>query len=71
VPSLGLLAYMFSPRIHQYSVSNSAIRYRQMAGALASQTRPIQFELCIWGQAQVWTWGARVVRVNPLAADYC
>jgi alpha-galactosidase len=42
-----------------------------MAGALASQTRPIQFELCIWGQAQVWTWGARVVRVNPLAADYC
>ncbi|KDR86112.1 hypothetical protein GALMADRAFT_132705 [Galerina marginata CBS 339.88] len=40
--------------------SNSAIRYRQMTAALDSVSRPIQFELCIWGQANVWQWGSRV-----------
>ncbi|KAH7916572.1 glycoside hydrolase [Hygrophoropsis aurantiaca] len=40
--------------------SNSAIRYRHMAGALAAQSRPVQFSLCIWGYADVWEWGARV-----------
>ncbi|TDL18478.1 glycoside hydrolase [Rickenella mellea] len=40
--------------------SNSAIRYRQMTAALDKQSRPIQFNLCIWGQANVWTWGSQV-----------
>ncbi|TDL18476.1 glycoside hydrolase [Rickenella mellea] len=40
--------------------SNSAIRYRQMTAALDQQSRPIQFNLCIWGQANVWEWGAKV-----------
>ncbi|KDQ27076.1 glycoside hydrolase family 27 protein [Pleurotus ostreatus PC15] len=40
--------------------SNSSIRYRQMTAALVTQTRPIQFSLCIWGTANVWDWGARV-----------
>ncbi|KAF5370766.1 hypothetical protein D9758_001833 [Tetrapyrgos nigripes] len=40
--------------------SNSAIRYRQMTAALAKQTQPIQLDICIWGQANVWEWGARV-----------
>jgi len=40
--------------------SNSAIRYRRMSGALANYPRPVQFDLCIWGLSEVWTWGARV-----------
>ncbi|KAG7098845.1 hypothetical protein E1B28_000748 [Marasmius oreades] len=40
--------------------SNSAIRYRQMGGALATQSRPIQYSLCLWGNYKVTTWGARV-----------
>ncbi|KAL9711461.1 hypothetical protein Ac2012v2_004532 [Leucoagaricus gongylophorus] len=40
--------------------SNSAIRYRQMAAALAHISHPIQLDICIWGLADVWTWGARV-----------
>jgi len=31
------------------------------SGALAQVSRPIQLDICIWGQADVWTWGARVV----------
>ncbi|KIJ52351.1 glycoside hydrolase family 27 protein [Sphaerobolus stellatus SS14] len=40
--------------------SNSAIRYRRMTAALDSVSRPIQYDLCIWGDANVWTWGSRV-----------
>ncbi|KAH8107756.1 glycoside hydrolase superfamily [Cristinia sonorae] len=51
--------------------SNSAIRYRQMAGALATTqtTRPIQFSLCIWGEAHVWDWGAKVGHSWRMAGD--
>jgi len=28
--------------------------------ALNSVSRPIEFGLCNWGQANVWTWGSRV-----------
>jgi len=31
------------------------------SGALAHVSRPIQLDICIWGLADVWTWGARVV----------
>ena len=37
--------------------------------ALAAVSRPFQFNLCIWGAANVWEWGAKVVRVD-LPADY-
>jgi len=40
--------------------SNSAIRFRSMGAAIAKNDPPMQFSLCIWGEAQVWTWGARV-----------
>ncbi|KAF4585242.1 hypothetical protein EYR40_002079 [Pleurotus pulmonarius] len=40
--------------------SNSAIRYRQMGHALASQPRPIEFAICSWGEGHVWEWGSRV-----------
>ncbi|TDL18479.1 glycoside hydrolase [Rickenella mellea] len=40
--------------------SNSALRYRRMTAALDQQPNPIEFNLCIWGQAQVQTWGSRV-----------
>ncbi|KAK0504825.1 glycoside hydrolase, partial [Armillaria luteobubalina] len=51
------------------SNSNSAIRYRQMGGALAEQSRPIQFSLCIWGNANVWDWGARVGHSWRMSSD--
>jgi len=40
--------------------SNSAHRFRRMANALAAQSRPMEFSLCIWGRANVWEWGGRV-----------
>ncbi|TFK44245.1 glycoside hydrolase superfamily [Crucibulum laeve] len=49
--------------------SNSAIRYRQMGAALATQSRPIQFSLCIWGNANVWDWGARVGHSWRMSGD--
>ncbi|KAK0225861.1 glycoside hydrolase [Armillaria fumosa] len=49
--------------------SNSAIRYRQMGGALAELSRPIQFSLCIWGNANVWDWGARVGHSWRMSSD--
>ncbi|KIP11591.1 glycoside hydrolase family 27 protein [Phlebiopsis gigantea 11061_1 CR5-6] len=50
----------YPPQGNDYYNSNSAIRYRQMTAALAAQPNPIQFNLCIWGAANVWEWGARV-----------
>lgn len=49
--------------------SNSALRYRQMGAALVAQSRPIQYELCIWGQANVWDWGARVGHSWRMSGD--
>ncbi|KAG5639125.1 hypothetical protein H0H81_006714 [Sphagnurus paluster] len=49
--------------------SNSAIRFRRMGAALAAQPRPIQYELCIWGQANVWDWGARVGHSWRMSGD--
>jgi alpha-galactosidase len=49
--------------------SNSAIRYRRMTAALAAQPRPIQLDICIWGQANVWTWGARVGHSWRMSGD--
>ncbi|KAG8791686.1 hypothetical protein FRC16_000327 [Serendipita sp. 398] len=49
--------------------SNSAKRFRQMGTALAAQSRPIQYSLCIWGQAKVWTWGATVGQSWRMSGD--
>ncbi|KAJ7096367.1 glycoside hydrolase superfamily [Mycena epipterygia] len=49
--------------------SNSAIRYRQMTAALAAQARPVQFSLCLWGNYEVWDWGARVGHSWRLSGD--
>ncbi|ETW80921.1 glycoside hydrolase family 27 protein [Heterobasidion irregulare TC 32-1] len=50
--------------------SNSAIRYRQMTAALvAENTNPVQFDLCIWGTANVWEWGARVGHSWRMSGD--
>jgi hypothetical protein len=50
---------------------NSSILTCSFSGALALQARPIQFDLCIWGQAEVWTWGARVVRFRASVLEDC
>ncbi|KAF5322226.1 hypothetical protein D9619_001332 [Psilocybe cf. subviscida] len=57
------------PQNNDYYNSNSAIRYRQMTAALAGVSRPIQFNLCIWGQANVWDWGARVGHSWRMSGD--
>ncbi|KAG8807266.1 hypothetical protein FRC17_004548, partial [Serendipita sp. 399] len=49
--------------------SNSAKRYRQMGTALAAQSNPIQFAICNWGNAQVWTWGATVGQSWRMSGD--
>jgi alpha-galactosidase len=49
-----------TPPDNNWYNSNSAIRYRQMTAALDGISRPIEFELCIWGDAYVWEWGSRV-----------
>jgi len=40
-----------------------------MGAALVAQSRPIQYELCIWGQANVWDWGARVGHSWRMSGD--
>ncbi|KDR75050.1 hypothetical protein GALMADRAFT_140601 [Galerina marginata CBS 339.88] len=58
-----------TPQGNDYYNSNSAIRYRQMTAALAGISRPVQFELCIWGQANVWDWGARAGHSWRMSGD--
>ena len=31
------------------------------SAAIANNDPPMEYDLCIWGEAHVWTWGARVV----------
>jgi len=49
--------------------SNTALRYKRMGAALAAQSRPVQFELCDWGTANVWEWGARVGHSWRMSGD--
>ncbi|KAG6876651.1 hypothetical protein C0993_001515 [Termitomyces sp. T159_Od127] len=58
-----------SPPDGDYYNSNTAIRYRQMGAALAEQSRPIQFEICDWGTANVWEWGAKVGHSWRMSGD--
>ncbi|KAJ7132794.1 glycoside hydrolase [Mycena crocata] len=46
--------------------SNSAIRYCQMTAVLGAR---IQFNLCLWGNYNVWNWGARVGHSWRLSGD--
>ncbi|EMD37848.1 glycoside hydrolase family 27 protein [Gelatoporia subvermispora B] len=58
-----------TPQGNDWYNSNSAIRYRQMGAALAVQSNPMQFNLCIWGNANVWQWGARVGHSWRMGSD--
>ncbi len=40
----------------------SAHAHTTLRLALDATGRPFHFNLCIWGNANVWDWGARVVR---------
>ncbi|KAJ7346567.1 glycoside hydrolase [Mycena albidolilacea] len=57
------------PQNNDWYNSNSAIRYRQMTAALAAQARPVQFNLCLWGNYNVWDWGTRVGHSWRLSGD--
>ncbi|EKM54559.1 glycoside hydrolase family 27 protein [Phanerochaete carnosa HHB-10118-sp] len=59
----------YTPQDNDWYDSNSAIRYRQMTAALAAQSRPVQFSLCIWGDANVWQWGSRVGHSWRMSGD--
>ncbi|THH15641.1 hypothetical protein EW146_g4866 [Bondarzewia mesenterica] len=58
-----------TPQGNDWYNSNSAIRYRQMAAALSTSSNPVQFDLCIWGNANVWEWGARVGHSWRMSGD--
>ncbi|KAF5389464.1 hypothetical protein D9757_004251 [Collybiopsis confluens] len=58
-----------NPQNGDWYNSNSAIRYRQMGAALATQSTPLQYDLCIWGNANVWDWGARVGHSWRMSGD--
>ncbi|KAG6920247.1 hypothetical protein DXG01_005016 [Tephrocybe rancida] len=40
-----------------------------LSAALAAQPRPIQFEICDWGAANVWDWGAKVGHSWRMSGD--
>ncbi|KAM0457248.1 hypothetical protein ACHAO4_003045 [Trichoderma viride] len=46
-----------APPGYDWSTSNSADRFDRMRDALASQTHEIVLSLCIWGTADVFSWG--------------
>ncbi|KAF8919909.1 glycoside hydrolase superfamily [Mucidula mucida] len=58
-----------TPQNNDWYNSNSAVRYRQMGGALADQSRPIQYDLCNWNAYNVWEWGARVGHSWRMSGD--
>ncbi|KAF8903142.1 glycoside hydrolase [Gymnopilus junonius] len=58
-----------TPPDNDWYNSNSSIRYRQMTAALDSVSRPIEFSLCIWGDANVWEWGAKVGHSWRISGD--
>ncbi|KAK8059243.1 hypothetical protein PG996_009173 [Apiospora saccharicola] len=45
------------PPGYDWSTSNSSTRYNRMRDALLAQDRTIQYSLCIWGHADVVSWG--------------
>ncbi|KAK8050933.1 hypothetical protein PG993_002318 [Apiospora rasikravindrae] len=47
----------YVPQGYDWSTSNSSTRYTRMRDALLAQNRTIQYSLCIWGHANVVTWG--------------
>ena len=46
-----------APQGYDWSTSNSAIRFNRMRDALAAQEHEILLSLCIWGTADVFSWG--------------
>ncbi|KAH8904673.1 glycoside hydrolase [Coniochaeta sp. PMI_546] len=46
-----------APAGYSWDTSNSAKRYHAMRDELLKQNRTIQFSMCIWGEADVQTWG--------------
>jgi len=40
-----------------------------MGAAIANNDPPMEYDLCIWGDAHVWTWGARVGHSWRMAGD--
>ncbi|KAJ9139177.1 Alpha-galactosidase [Pleurostoma richardsiae] len=46
-----------APPGYDWSKSNSSIRFKRMRDALAHQDREILLSLCIWGDADVYSWG--------------
>lgn len=49
--------------VHVYLFRWVFLNY-ELSAALVAQPRPIQYSICIWGNAHVWDWGGRVVTPN-------
>ena len=46
-----------APPDYDWTTSNSAVRFNRMRDALAAQTHEIVLSMCIWGTADVFSWG--------------
>lgn len=57
------------PDGYDYSQSLTFERYARMRDALAKQNRTILYNLCEWGTAKVWTWGAEVAQAWRSTGD--
>ena len=57
--SMGYAFYSFAPT---FCLAYRLICVAHVSAAIAKNDPPMQYSLCIWGEAEVWTWGARVVR---------
>lgn len=45
----------------QFCLASQLTCVPHVSAAIANSDPPMQYSLCIWGEARVWTWGARVV----------
>lgn len=53
------------------NLASRLIRMVYVSAAIAFNDPPMQYDLCIWGEAHVWTWGARVVCGLSAHISFC
>jgi alpha-galactosidase len=58
-----------APADYDWSLSNTAQRYRNMRDALLAQNRTILYSLCQWGRADVPSWGNSIANSWRMSRD--
>jgi len=54
------MGYVICCNISTFHLAFRLTCITHVSNAIAKNDPPMHFSLCIWGQAHVWTWGARV-----------